>query len=646
MGEEQRNQSLIGEDGSISIHKLGMSLDDEQVEAVMMEDRNTLVKANAGAGKTRVLTSRVAYLLASNIPQHEILLLTFTNKAGREMIERVEAMLGGQKVRILGGTFHRIGGLFLRKYAEKLGYKRNFTILDTDDAKSLIEEIRKKYLKEHGLKKSEFPDKKIIYHYGSSSLNKDIPLEVINEEENRFSFTILEGINEILKSYKERKLEANAMDFDDMILNFGRLLDFQEIRKEISTQYKYILVDEYQDINHIQNKIIKLLNKGNNNLFAVGDVNQAIYSWRGSNVSYMELFHRKYLDTESLYITHNYRSDANILKLAEDSINHNYDEFTTRIKAFRSAEHMPTFHLAQDDYKQADYLVEMIQRHRRKGVSYEQMAILLRTNFLTRVLEKVFRQNRIPYKLLAGFSFYERKHIKDILAFLRFVENPKDETAFIRIAGLFDGLGEKTVEKLFLGYKASGYLLEGLDKVKVTKRAKEGLVSLIVVVKGLLQADMAIKDMIKHIQSSYYDMYLKRTQEDYRDRKNDLDYLYDTAEGYSSLTDFLSEMVLDDVEEEEQDDDAITITTVHKSKGLEWDCVFLPYLNEGIFPSSRSLNQIDGLEEERRLFYVAVTRARRYLHMSNISWQSMSQKPMYPSQFLQELDSKLYQVLR
>lgn len=646
MSKEKKNQSMIGEDGTISIEKLGMSLDEEQVEAVMMEDRNTLVKANAGAGKTRVLTSRVAYLLASGVPQSEILLLTFTNKAGREMIERVESMLDGQKVRIMGGTFHRIGGLFLRRYAETLGYKKNFTILDTDDAKGLIEEIRKRFLKERGLKKSDFPDKKIIYHYGSSSLNKNLPLTSINEKENRFAEDMLEDIEGILKEYQVRKLEANAMDFDDMILNFGRLLDMEDIRKEISSQYKYVLVDEYQDINHIQNKIIKLLNKGNNKLFAVGDVNQGIYSWRGSNVSYMELFHRKYLNTESLYITHNYRSDANILKLAESSINHNYDTFTTRIKAFRTGENMPTLHLSQDDFTQADYLVEMIKRHRMSGMAYQDMAILLRTNFLTRVLEKVFRQRGIPYKLLAGFSFYERKHVKDILAFLRFVENPKDETAFIRIAGLFDGLGEKTVEKLFVGYKGSGYLLQGLDEVKVTKRAKEGLTSLTLVIKGLLHPGLSIKDMIEHIQMSYYDMHLRRTQDDYRDRKNDLDYLCDTADGYESLTEFLSEMVLDEVEEESQRDDAVTITTIHKSKGLEWECVFLPYLNEGICPSSRSVNEVGGLEEERRLFYVAVTRACKYLHMSHISWQSMSHKPMTPSTFVEELPPTDYQVMK
>jgi DNA helicase II / ATP-dependent DNA helicase PcrA len=648
LSEQRDNHSIIGEDGDISIHKLGLTLDDEQIEAVMMENRNTLVKANAGAGKTRVLTSRVAYLLASDVSQNEIMLLTFTNKAGREMLERVQAMLGGRKVRILGGTFHKIGGIFLRKYADALGYKSNFTIMDTDDAKSMIEEIRKKYLKENGLKKSEFPEKKIIYHYGSSAINKDIPFEVINEEENRFPDYILDGIKEILVDYQERKKEANAMDFDDMIVNFGKLLEIDDIRKEVSSQYKYILVDEYQDINHIQNKIIKLLNKGNNNLFVVGDANQAIYSWRGSDVRYIEGFQRHYLNSETLYITHNYRSDGEILKLAEHSINHNYDGRTkTKINAFLPSENKPTLHLTQDDFKQADYIAETIHRHARKGVPYQEMAILLRTNFLTRVLEKVLRQHGIPYKLLAGFSFFERKHIKDILAFLRFVENPKDEMAFIRMAGLFDGLGDKTVEKLFAGFKEADYKLEGLRKVKVTKRAKEGVDTLLSILEEILDPNsISIEAMISHIVKEYYDSYLKRTEDDYRERKKDLEYLYETANGYDKLSDFLSEMILDEVEQEEQGDNVVNITTVHKAKGLEWDVVFLPYLNEGIFPSGRTLNQPEGLEEERRLFYVAVTRARKHLHMSHIEWQSMSYKPMYPSSFLQELLPTHYETMR
>ncbi|WP_180953835.1 ATP-dependent helicase [Bacillus sp. M6-12] len=648
MSEQKNIHSLIGDDGKISLHKLGLTLDDEQIEAVMMEYRNTLVKANAGAGKTRVLTSRVAYLLASGIPQHEIMLLTFTNKASREMLERVQAMLGGRKIRISGGTFHKIGGIFLRKYADSLGYKSNFTILDVDDAKSLIEEIRKPYLKEHGLKKSEFPEKKIIYHYGSSAINKNMSLDWINAEENRFAPHILWGIEEILREYEKRKKEANAMDFDDMIVNFGKLLDIPDVRKEISSQYKYILVDEYQDINHIQNKIIKGLNKGNNNLFVVGDANQAIYSWRGSDVSYIEGFHRQYLNAETLYITHNYRSDGEILKLAEHSINHNYEGKSkkTKINAFLPSENKPTLFKTQDDFKQAEYIAEQIHRYTRKGVAYEDMAILLRTNFLTRVLEKVLRQHGIPYKLLAGFSFFERKHVKDILAFLRFVENPKDETAFIRMAGLFDGLGEKTVEKLFAGFKGAGYEVEGLKKLKVTKRAKEGLDTMIAILEGIMNPFMTIEGMISHIVKEYYDAYLKRTEDDYNERKNDLEYLYETANGYDKLTDFLSEMILDEVVQEEQGDNVVTITTVHKSKGLEWDCVFLPYLNDAIFPSGRSMNQPEGIEEERRLFYVAVTRARKHLHMSYIEWQSMSYKPMYPSMFLQELLPVHYQTIK
>lgn len=642
--EEKNTHSLLDETGNISLHKLGMFLDDEQVEAVMMENRNTLVEANAGAGKTRVLTSRVAFLLANGVPASQILLLTFTNKSSREMVERVEQMLGGKKVNILGGTFHSIGGRFLRKYGHVLGYKPNFTILDTDDAKQLIEEIRKAYLKENGLKKSEFPERKVLYHFYSSAINLNKTYQEINNIEGRFSNFILSGIEEILEEYQKRKLKANAMDFDDMIVNFGKILDIDSIRKEIASCYKYLLVDEHQDINHIQNHIINALNKGNNNLFAVGDVNQAIYSWRGSDVQYIQRFDRNYISPEILYIRYNYRSSASILRLAEESINNNYLDSSkkTVIRAFHPEGNIPTLAVTYDDYEQADYIAQQITIINKKGVPYEEMAILLRTNFLTRVLEKVLRQRGIPYKLLAGFSFFERKHVKDILAFLRFVENPKDEIAFMRVARLFEGLGEKTVEKLFNGFKEADYQIVGLETAKVTKRAKEGFDSMVYMLQVLLNEKKTIKGMIDFIVKHYYDNYLKRTEEDYHERKNDIEYLQETAVGYTDLSEFLSEMILDEVEQEEQGDNVVTITTIHKSKGLEWDCVFLPYLNQEIFPSIRSMQEPDGLSEERRIFYVAVTRARKYLHMSYIKWQSMTNKRMYSSPFIEELSTDLY----
>jgi DNA helicase II / ATP-dependent DNA helicase PcrA len=646
MTETTNIYSILDEDNEISIYKLAEQLDDEQVEAVMAEPKNTLVKANAGAGKTRVLTSRVAYLLATGVPQHQIMLLTFTNKASREMIERVQAMLGGREVRILGGTFHHVGVVFLRKYAEELGYKKNFTILDVDDAQFLIEEIRKEYLKKHGLKKGDFPEKKVIYHFYTRSINVNKPYEIINEEEYHFPEYILDGIKEIIEEYFKRKKEMNAMDFDDLIVNFRDLLRIPEIRKKIASQYRYVLCDEFQDVNHIQYEILSLLNKGNQTLFVVGDANQAIYSWRGSDVHYIETFEQRFLDTQTYYITNNYRSDGEILKLAEYSINHNYGgKRITKIHAFLPSENKPTMYHAQDDYKQAEYIAETIQKYAQKGIPYQEMAVLLRTNYLTRVLEKVFRQRGIPYKLLAGFSFFERKHVKDILAFLRFIENPKDEMAFKRMASLFEGLGEKTVANLFAGLKEADYHFDSLREVKVNKKAKEGVDAMINILESLLSPNNTIKDMINIIMNEYYNDYLKRTEEDYSDRKRDIEYLCETADGYENLSEFLSEMMLDEAKQEEQGENVVTITTVHKSKGLEWDCVFLPYLNDTIFPSGRNYHG-EGLKEERRLFYVAVTRARKYLHMSYIQMQSQTYKPMYPSLFLHELPPHLYSEIR
>ncbi|WCK57231.1 ATP-dependent helicase (plasmid) [Aneurinibacillus sp. Ricciae_BoGa-3] len=637
--------SILDESNEISVYKLAEMLDDEQVEAVMAEAMDTVVEANAGAGKTRVLTSRVAYLLATGVPQNHIMLLTFTNKASREMIERVQEMLGGKKVRIMGGTFHHVAVIFLRLYAEYIGYKKNFSILDPDDAKSLIEEERKKYLKKNGIAKSKFPDKKVIYHYYSSAINRELSYEVINEEENEFPYDILLGMIEIIEAYVTRKKEASGMDFDDLLVNFHVLLSNEEIRKKISKQFPYILVDEYQDINGIQYEIIELLNKGNHNLFAVGDAKQAIYSWRGSNVQYIESFEKRHRTSQVLYITHNYRSDAAILHLAENSINHNFEKGKkAKITPYLPYKNKPTLHETQDDYKQADYIAETVRKHAKNGVSFKEMAILLRTNYLTRTIEKVFRQQGIPYKLLAGFSFFERKHVKDILAFLRFVHNQQDESAFIRMAGLFEGIGEKTIEKLFEGYKSAGYDLTALGKIKVSKNASTGVATMLSIVLSIVE-EKTIATMIRCILREYYDAYLKRTEEDYRERMSDVNYLLEAAEGYGNLSDFLSEMILDEVEQKEQGDEVVTITTVHKAKGLEWEVVFLPYVNEGIFPSLRRTD-VESIKEERRLFYVAVTRAKKQLHLSFTTWQAQSYKPMFPSSFIREISSTFYEEVK
>ncbi|MDF2880209.1 MAG: ATP-dependent helicase [Clostridiaceae bacterium] len=644
------DKSILNENNRIDIYKLTNNLDDDQVEAVLAEDSDTCVNAGAGSGKTRVLTHRVAQLISKGVQENNIMLLTFTKKAGNEMIERVKELLQKEKVGVLAGTFHHIAGLFLRKYAQVIGFGRNYSILTPDDAKSLITECRNKYLKEHSIKKSEFPETKIIYAFYSSAINLDKSYDQLNRDERNFTKEVMSGIEEIIEEYKKKKKDSNAMDFDDLLVNFKEILLIDNIRKRINSQFKYVLCDEFQDTNHLQYEILCLLNKGNHTLFAVGDPNQAIYSWRGSNVSYIEDFHRNFKNNQKFNITYNYRSDAYILKLAEDSINRNYicSINKTKITPYLKAKNKPTFFKAFDDIEQAEYIVKKIKSHIKDGMTYKDIAILIRANYLTRILEKTFRKYAIPYKLLSGFSFFERKHIKDLLSFLTFIENPQDESAFLRMFGMFDGLGEKTIEKIFNHYKSSDYDINSLDinKVKLTSRAIPGFNMVVELLRDIYANKTDIHAMLSTILFKFYDDYLKRTEEDYSDRMKDIEYLVSISKQYEDLTLFLSEMILDEQEvneSEEEDDNKVVISTIHKAKGLEWDCVFMPYLNDEVFPSSRSILPED-LKEERRLFYVGVTRARKYLHMSDIGFMTQMYKSLSTSLFLDELSDGLFVI--
>lgn len=632
--------NILDENNQINMDQLRAILDEEQFQAVTADFQNILVRANAGSGKTRVLTSRVAYLLASGVPEHQIMLLTFTRKASREMMERVGSLLGRNHIQIMGGTFHSVGVRFLRKYGELLGYGTNFTILDTEDSKRLIGEVRKDYLKETGLNHKDFPKNTIIQAYSSTAINKNLTLEEVNKSRVHFDVATLKGIKTILEAYRKKKKELNAMDFDDILVNFSKLLDIPRIQEIISKQYQYVLIDEYQDINHIQAKIIQSLNKGNDHLFAVGDPNQSIYGWRGSEVSYIEKFNKHFSNAKQYYITYNYRSDGEILKVAEYSINMNYKNKKNKTKIYPVLPHnnKPIVYSGRTEEEQAEYISETIQNYVKQGVPYKEIAVLIRKNRHSMALEKAFRKRGIPYKLLAGMSFFERKHVKDILAFMRFVDNPKDKIAFSRMAKLFEGIGDKTIEKLHIELSKQQYQIEALANVKVTGRAKNGVEMLLSILMKITQSSYGASKMVGHIINEFYEHYLKMSEEDYEDRMDDLNYLWHLAEQYGNLSDFLSEMILDDTKEEGSGEEVVTISTVHKSKGLEWDCVFIPYLNDGDFSISSKDDKKDS-EEERRVFYVAVTRSRHYLHLCYVEGYSFSNGfiPAYPSVFITEL---------
>lgn len=636
------------------IYKLLMNLDNEQRKAVQCSNRNTICKAVAGSGKTRVLTHRVAYLIQTGVPQRKIMLLTFTNKASKEMIERVQTLLDVDMLNILGGTFHHVAVILLRQFADKLGYRKNFSIVTPDDAQDLIRPLREDYLKKAGISKKDFPTAKIIYYLYSSSINLNKEIEEICSEENRkYSIEVMNGIQHILKAYNRKKKESNGMDFDDLLINFNNILKIEDIREKISKRYEYILVDEYQDINWVQNEIIERLNKGNNNLFVAGDAEQAIYSWRGSKVSYIQNFEETHPGCNVFPISHNYRSDGEILKLAEDAISYNYwnTAQAPKIIPYLPYENKPILFEANDDNIQAEYIASEIKKKLGEGTKPNEIAVLVRANYLTKMIEKTFRQQGISYKLLAGYSFFEREHVRDLLAFLKLIDNPEDEFAFSRVAGLFEGIGEKTIENLFEYFKSNGYDISSLTidrtkgKVRLSKNAKEGLVTL----KSILDIIFANKDDIRYVLSTitdmYYEDYLKNKKEDYLDRMKDIQYLMASAKSYNNLSDFISDMVLDveDNGKEVMEENKVIITTIHKAKGLEWDCVFIPYLNEGIFPGNKTATEED-IREERRLFYVAVTRAKKHLYMSSISYQLLYRDYNYyePSRFIEEVDSSLY----
>lgn len=641
----------------LEIYKLLQNLDEEQRRAVQCTNKNTICKAVAGSGKTRVLTHRVAYLIQTGVPQRKILLLTFTNKASKEMTKRVKDLLNVDVLHILGGTFHHVAVVLLRQFANELGYSKYFSIATPDDAQDLIKPLREDYVKKFGISKKEFPTAKIIYYLYSSSMNLRKSIEDISIEENRrYSYEVITGINYIIDSYKEKKKQANAMDFDDLLINLNEILKIERIRELISSRYEYVLVDEYQDINWVQNEIIERLNRDNNNLFVAGDSQQAIYSWRGSKVTFIEEFEKYHNRCNVFPISHNYRSDGEILKLAENAISNNFWDKSKapKIIPYLPYENIPTLFKANDDNEQSEYIVREIKEKLSQGIAPNEIAILVRANYLTKMLEKAFRQNDIPYKLLAGYSFFEREQVRDILCFLRFVDNPKDEFAFSRMANLFEGVGAKTISNLFEHFKSNDYdvnslTIDGLKgNVRLSKNAKEGISTLNEIFAEIFKDKDDIRGMIKAVVDIYYDSYLKSKKEDYVDRMKDVDYLIDSANSYNSLSEFLSDMVLDVDDKKEEDikeENRVIITTVHKAKGLEWDCVFIPYLNEGIFPGNKSEDE-ESIREERRLFYVAITRAKKHLFMSNISFQLQTYKYYESSRFLAEVDEDLYKRVK
>jgi DNA helicase-2/ATP-dependent DNA helicase PcrA len=651
-------------------------LNEQQLAAVTAPPGPSLVIAGAGSGKTRTLTYRVAFLLEQGIPPERILLLTFTNKAAREMMRRVADLLGQELASLWGGTFHSLGNRVLRQHAELLGYQRDFAILDREDSKDLLGAC----LGEMGLdpKVTRLPKPEVLGEVISLAVNMCKPIRQILHEQFEHFERIHEPIADLEKRYVARKRATNAMDFDDLIVLWLRLLrDHAEVREYYQRRFQFLLVDEYQDTNGLQSELIDLLAERHHNLMVVGDDAQSIYAWRGANFQNILKFPERYPEAKVYRIETNYRSTPEILTVANSAIASNALQFTKQLVAVRKAGMRPVLAVCHDSAEQAAFVAQRVLELREEGTSLNGMAVLYRSHFHALELQLELTRRNIPFSITSGIRFFEQAHIKDATAYLKLVVNPRDEIAFKRLVQLLRGIGGKGAEKLWKTFhrhfeeaQARSPAAENKPDtapVSPTREATPIAVALqasapavprkaavawaqFVATMSQLEAPAVRNnpsEMLRLVLEAGYEDYLQETYANHRVRLEDLQQLGVFSQQYPSVEEFLTQLaLLSNVETEDagtpsKDDELLRLSTVHQAKGLEFDVVFVIMLCDGLFPTARSLDYPDVLEEERRLLYVALTRARNELYLSypliRANYGAGGEMMQRPSRFLQEI---------
>ena len=645
-------------------------LNQEQLAVIYMGDGPCLVLAGAGSGKTRTVTYRVAYLLEQGIKPENILLVTFTNKAAKEMIERVSGLrstvYGLQKsegdedrspkteVRSpksflpWAGTFHSIAYKILKRYANVIGYTEKFTVLDSEDSRSLIKLCAKDIFSSGTDKKN--PSANVLQGIISFAKNADTTIEEVLDLKYPQWFAVADQIKNVWSEYEKRKKQANCMDFDDLLTNWLLLLQNEEIKNKFATQFQYIMVDEYQDTNKIQAEIIKKLASVHKNILVVGDDAQSIYSFRAANIENILNFERDYLEAKIFKLETNYRSTKEILEIANDIISYNTKQYKKSLKPIKDGGEKPQLRPQMDQSMEASFVLEKIVEFLEKDVAPSEIAVLFRASAHSQMLEMELTKAGIPYDYRGGMRFFERAHIKDVLSYLRIVSNLNDLAAWTRVLLHEEGIGPSAVEKI-MEFVNGLKNIEELPEVKniLGGKAQVGFENFLKIWDEMLTSDRTPANMINKILDSAYKDYLENEYLDYKDRKADIKQLMTFAEKYDKLEEFLAEAALQEgftakniEDKQEERKDKIILSTVHQAKGLEWENVFIINLSSGAFPSDRSLSETQGLEEERRLFYVAITRAKNNLFLTypmvGGGWgDSLSG----PSMFLSEINNDL-----
>jgi len=612
-------------------------LNEEQYAAVTAAEGRSLVIAGAGSGKTRTLTYRVAWLLDRGVDPREILLLTFTNKAAREMLERVRELVPRDISQLWGGTFHSIGNRILRRHAEQIGFTRSFSILDRDDQKSLLNGVIADC--KIDTKKKRFPRADVLASIHSLARNTGVDVQNVLGERYSYLFEWFGEILQVLDLYEERKKETNSMDFDDLLLITVELLGgSKELRGLYQGRFRHILVDEYQDTNLVQSEMIDLLAGGGADLMAVGDDAQSIYSWRGADMNHILKFSDRYDDARVFMIETNYRSVPGILELSNAAIRPNRQRFEKDLRAWReNAETKPALVTVNDPNAQAMFVGQRIEELQAEGVPLSEMAVLYRAHYHSMEVQMEMTSRMVPFRITSGLRFFEQAHIKDVATFLRFVTNRRDETCFKRMVRMLPGVGPASATKMWRQWLASGVAQgEGppekfsdiLLSIGAPKKAAKHWEQVAYTLDELAPGGEFAEpyQMIYSVLEGVYDDYIKANFDNYESRRADVEQLMSFSEQFEDITEFLSQLALmtsvdgepEGRKTKEPEADAVTLSSIHQAKGLEWRVVFLIWLSDGMFPIGKIIesNDQDMMEEERRLFYVALTRAKDELYLS------------------------------
>ena len=630
------------------------SLNKMQYIAATTIEGPLLVIAGAGSGKTRTIVYRVAFLLENEVPPQKILLLTFTRKAANEMLARTTSLLNDMRCqKVMGGTFHSFANYLLRKYSKSLNISPNFTIIDTVDSEDVIDLIRHEL---HFEKKSRaFPRKSRIQSIISKARNCNITIKAVIDREFRGLTEFVKDIELIGKAYSEYKKANNLFDYDDL-MDFlcDSLKTNLQFRENVQEAFRYIMVDEFQDTNTIQKEIVDLIAEKYRNVMVVGDDSQSIYSFRGANFENILRFPETYPDCKFVRMEQNYRSNQGILSFTNSVINNAKIGYKKKLVSTKISPGKPIVKKFYNQEDEAEYIVSKILEIREREIPLNQIAVLYRASYHSNFIQAELLKRNIPYVVFGGIRFIERRHVKDIIAYLRIILNPLDPVSWNRVLKLIPGIGDITASKIVLHIHKLNGKIDFSDFANY--KYSSDIEKLGRILNQSSKQEVTIPNKIK-ILKDYYSPILKSIERDYEIRLMDIDVLYSLACKYDDLEKFLSDFALDPPSNryqnqtnpliDETEDKPLILSTVHSAKGLEWNSVFIPHLLDGLFPSTRCVGDIEEIEEERRLFYVACTRAKEQLYLTMpshvASWDAFF---TLPSRFLVEVEKEKYELSR